>query len=77
MGYPSEREGYERGLASGKGEALPGAASFFWSRSTMDSIRVSEALDPGSIPGGTTLFDVFSYKLLILWVLLSIALFNA
>ncbi len=26
----------------------------FWSRSTMDSIRVSEAPDPGSIPGGTT-----------------------
>jgi hypothetical protein len=24
------------------------------SRSTMDSIRVSEAPDPGSIPGGTT-----------------------
>ena len=29
--------------------------SFFWPRSTMDSIRVSEAPDPGSIPGEATL----------------------
>lgn len=28
--------------------------SEFWSRSTMDSIRVSEAPDPGSIPGEAT-----------------------
>ena len=27
----------------------------FWPRSTMDSIRVSEAPDPGSIPGEATL----------------------
>ena len=26
----------------------------FWPRSTMDSIRVSEAPDPGSIPGEAT-----------------------
>ena len=28
---------------------------FFWPRRTMDSIRVSEAPDPGSIPGEATL----------------------
>ncbi len=27
-----------------------------WSRSTMDSMRVSEAPDPGSIPGETTYY---------------------
>ena len=29
-----------------------------WPRSTMDSIRVSEAPDPGSIPGEATLLNI-------------------
>lgn len=32
------------------------------SRSTMDSIRVSEAPDPGSIPGETTIFRIHQYS---------------
>src|SRR5690606_8070275 len=35
-----------------------------WPRSTMDSIRVSEAPDPGSIPGEATLHNqIFKKKL--------------
>jgi methyl halide transferase len=34
---------------------------FLWPRSTMDSIRVSEAPDPGSIPGEATIFSAMFY----------------